>query len=381
VDFLRTLLVFLVLCGGVGFVFRDELSKLARLPSTPSRAPANTVSPALKSVYERLKIEPLSAQLSAQPGVAGALKDLTISFCDKTAIYRLMKGLVAEGERKPAATALISFADACPNTDGERYAAANVLFGMGDYAAVLPLAEGLIEKHPEVGQYYYTRAQALTALGRHEEATTDFTSALALVDDMKGVSSGVFSGLANAYAETGKYCQAMTAMQTFLHADALNRDTAPTRKLISDYGAKGNCVQNYARGSEVIPRTRRDVTVVKATINGVSGSFVLDTGASLVTLSPDFAKKANTSPSKNSRKLFVHTANGVAGAELITLDSIEVGKVRADMVSAAVISKPIGPGIDGLLGMSFLARFDVTLESKVVHIKERVASAAAGTAN
>jgi aspartyl protease family protein len=379
-DFLRTFLIFLVICGALAFVFRDDLRKLAGMQTAPSGAPTDLDPEALKNVYSRLKIEPLGSRLLSHEDVWSALKDLTISFCDKTAIYRLSKGLAAAGERKPAATALLAFAGSCPNAGGERYAAANMLFGMGDYAAVLPIADDLIKMRPEVAQYYYTRGQALSALGRHEEAIHDFTSALALVDDLKRVNSQIFTGLASAYAATGKPCQAMTAIQTFVYADALNRDTAQARKLISDYGTKGNCTQNYARGSEVIPRTRPDVTIVKAAINGVNGIFVLDTGASLVTLAPEFAKRSNVLPATSARPLLVHTANGVSGAALTTLESVAVGNLRAEKVTAALLSKPIAPGIDGLLGMSFLARFDVALESKVVRIKERVTSTTVQTA-
>jgi aspartyl protease family protein len=380
VDVLRTIFIFLVFCGGLAFLFRDalwdELSKHAGIPAEPE-----VVSPALKEVYGRLGIPPLAADLARKQNVARALKDLTISFCDKTAIYRLSKALVAAGERKPAATALLKFASACPNADGERYTAANILSGIGDYAAVPPIIDRLIEHNPANAQYYYARGQALSALGRREESIDAFTSALALIDDLKRVNSRVFTALADAYAATGKHCQAMTVIQTYVHADVHKRDTAQTRKLISDYGAKGNCAQSYANGSEIVPRTRPDLTLVTATINGVKGSFILDTGASLVALSPEFAKKANALPSKGERRLLVHTANGVAGAALTTLESVRVGRVRADTVSAAIMSKPIAPGIDGLLGMSFLARFDVTLESKVVRIKERVAAASTSAAN
>lgn len=375
--FLRTLLIFLTLCGGLAFVFRDELFKLpARLGSPSASSPPGISPEALEAVYKRLGIAPLDWQLVAQRTIAGALKDLANSFCDKTAIYSLYKGLVENKERKPAATALLAFADACPNSEGERYTAANVLFGMGDYAAVLAIADKLVAKRPEVAQYYYTRGQALSALGRHEEATRDFTSALALIDDLKDVSGGIFTSLADSYAATGKYCQAMTAIQTFVHVDALNRDTAPARKLIADYGTKGDCTQNYARGSVDIPRTRPDVTLVTVAINGVKGSFVLDTGASLVTLSSDFARKANVQQMKGDQRVFMHTANGVSDAVLTSVASIEVGKVHAETVSAAIMSKPLGPAIDGLLGMSFLARFDVVLESKAVRIKERAAASA-----
>lgn len=378
---LRTFLIFLVICGAIAFVFRKDVAKFAGIKLEPAARPVNIDPEALQKVYRSLKLEPLDEQLTAEPVIARALKDLTISLCDKTAIFRLSNGLARQGERKPAATAFLGFAEACPNSEGELYAGANILFGMGDYAAVLPVADRLIEMRPDVGQYYYTRGQALSALGRHDDAVNELTTALTLVDDMRMVNSGVFTGLAEAYAATGRHCQAMTAIQTYVHADSHKRDTAQTRKLISDYGAKGNCKQSYAQGSEVIPRIRPDITVAKVTINGTTGSFIVDTGASMVALSPEFAARAKTASSPNSRRLLMHTANGVVDAALVTIGRLEVGKVSAENVSAAIMSKSLGPGIDGLLGMSFLARFDVTLDAKTVRIKERLAAQTATEPN
>jgi len=376
VGFFRTLSIFLAICGGLAFIYRADLMAVFEKANAPFASPPGVPIESLQRVYGQLRIAPLPANLVRQEKIAGALKDLTISFCDKTAIYRLYKGLVENKERQPASVALLAFADACPNSEGERHAAANILFGMGDYAAVLPVADQLVTMSPEVAQYYYLRGQALSALRRYESAIGDFNSALALSDDLKQVTSGVFTSLADAYAANGQYCQAMTAIQTYTQIDPFKRDTAPARKLVSDYGSKGSCAQNYARGSAVIPRSRSDVTIVKATVNGVPGKFIVDTGASLVALGPDFAKRANVKQAGSDRRLYMHTANGVTEASLATLGSVEIDSLHADAVTAAVMPKPVGGDIDGLLGMSFLARFDVALDAKSVRISERKSTSA-----
>jgi len=54
---------------------------------------------------------------------------------------------------------------------------------------------------------------------------------------------------------------------------------------------------------------------------------------------------------------------------------IEVGKARAANVPVAVSvgnNAAYGPQIDGLLGMSFLARFNVALSSNTLELKPRV---------
>ena len=368
---IRVIVIFLLICSGLAFVFRDEILQMA---SAPAKAPANAQvaldSEGLRSVYAKLKLTPLSPELSSSQPIAAALKDLINSLCDKTAVFRLSKELAKLGERRAAANALLGFADACPNSEGELSAAANVLFGMGDYAAVIPVADRLVAQRPNLGQYYYVRGQALNYVGRSREAVEDISSAIALFDNIKLVSSQAFQLLASAYAADAKFCQAMTAIQTYVYADAQKRDTAATRKLIGDYAAKGACDIGYAEGTEIVPRVRQDVTLAKVMINGVKGTFVIDTGASVVTVDAAFAEKAKVT-SQNSRKIITHTANGTAEATLTTAGSVQLGKVRAENVSMAIISKPIGNGIDGLLGMSFLARFDVTLGEREIRIQAR----------
>lgn len=350
---LRVIVIFLALCAGIGFFFfRTELQNLALDLLTPV---ASEPDPAHVAVYEKLKIKPLTPATAASPPVAAALKDLSDSLCDKIAIFKLSNEIAKLGERRAAANALLGYANACPNSEGELYAAANLLFAIGDYAAVVPIADKLVSQRPEVGQYYYLRAQVLSYLGRHREAAEDVSSAIALFDTLKIVSGGAFELLASAYAADGKPCQAMTAIQTYVYVDMTTRDTAAARKLISDYAAKGKCEAGYADGSEVIPRSSQGVTIVKVSINGVKGNFILDTGASVVTVDTAFADRAKIA-SKDARKIMAHTANGVAEAKLTTAALVELGKVRAENVSTAIISKPIGNGIDGLLGMSFLAR-------------------------
>lgn len=370
-------IIFLLLCGGIGFAFRDEIRMIiaheARPPANKDAAPRQKIeldAAKLSAVYDRLKIKPITDELATTPEIGRALKDLTESVCDKTAIFRLSNALFESGEKRTAADALLGFAGACPNSEGELNGAANVLFGIGDYAAVLPLADKLVAQRPEVGQYYYTRAQALESLGRHEEAIQDYVSTIGLFDDIKQVSSQAFTQLAQSYAATSKFCQAMTAIQTYVSADAATRDTAPARKLIAEYAGKGNCETGYAEGSETIPRSQKGVILAKVAVNGVKGNFVIDTGASMVALDPAFAQKAKIG-TENARTVMMHTANGISKAMLTSASRVELGKVAAQNVSTVVVEKPFGGGIDGLLGMSFLARFDITLGEKDIRVQSR----------
>jgi predicted aspartyl protease len=81
-------------------------------------------------------------------------------------------------------------------------------------------------------------------------------------------------------------------IQMWIAADPSDRDTTQARALISGYAKKGACNLNYAKGSDRFFTQGSDVIKAKVEINGISGIFIIDTGASLVSLTPNFAKRA-----------------------------------------------------------------------------------------
>lgn len=91
-----------------------------------------------------------------------------------------------------------------------------------------------------------------------------------------------------------------------------------------------------------------------AVVNGRSIDMLVDTGASLVALSPATAARLGIHPAAGEYTLRMSTANGGAMAAPVMLDEIRIGDVTVRQVEAAVISGP-GLGVD-LLGMTFLRR-------------------------
>lgn len=51
--------------------------------------------------------------------------------------------------------------------------------------------------------------------------------------------------------------------------------------------------------------------------------------------------------------------------------TIRLGEAHAASVPAMIVDGSMGPGVDGLLGMSFLARFDVVLTDRELKISAK----------
>jgi aspartyl protease family protein len=96
--------------------------------------------------------------------------------------------------------------------------------------------------------------------------------------------------------------------------------------------------------------------LVDGQVNGASMRFLVDTGATWVALSTADAVRLAIDYRKGQPNL-MSTANGVAAAYRVKLDSVRVGDITMNNVDAVVMDGA-GPGI-ALLGMSFLNRMEM----------------------
>lgn len=106
-----------------------------------------------------------------------------------------------------------------------------------------------------------------------------------------------------------------------------------------------------ANGDLVLKRAQDGHFHIEVRVNGEPIRFLVDTGASIVTLSEDDARRAGYDPSTLDYTLQFSTANGTAWGAPIRIDQMRAGPLIARDVRAAVG----GAGMSkSLLGMSFL---------------------------
>ena len=100
-------------------------------------------------------------------------------------------------------------------------------------------------------------------------------------------------------------------------------------------------------------------------VNGPLGfakvDMVLDTGASVVVIPTSVARSLGYSIYQHEDALLLTTQSGLVRAPMITRSSLEVLGAVANNVRAACVDLPVGIGVGGLLGLSFLRNFDVDL--------------------
>lgn len=105
-----------------------------------------------------------------------------------------------------------------------------------------------------------------------------------------------------------------------------------------------------------------DYIPVDAVINGFYlQKFVIDTGASIVTIPSAAAVALNIKVDESLPAKAVATAGGVAYAYEVTLDSIRLDRYTVNNIKALVMDVP-GVGDYGILGLSYLNNFRVEID-------------------
>ncbi len=100
--------------------------------------------------------------------------------------------------------------------------------------------------------------------------------------------------------------------------------------------------------------------VVQGQINNVRMRFIVDTGATLVVIPPNMAKKAGIN-TQNAKTITIQTANGATQSYMVNIANMQVEKLRQQSIPAAI--QQVSPNANmGLLGMSFLSAYKMSID-------------------
>lgn len=107
--------------------------------------------------------------------------------------------------------------------------------------------------------------------------------------------------------------------------------------------------------------------VTSGNINGTTVRFLVDTGASMISLGAGDARRIGIDASKGQPGISA-TANGQAVVSRVKLDTVRVGEIVLNNVDAVVHQQDM-PIV--LLGMSFLNRMEMQRDGQAMTLKKR----------
>jgi len=116
------------------------------------------------------------------------------------------------------------------------------------------------------------------------------------------------------------------------------------------------------------------VIIVEATLNKkTAAKFVVDTGASYTVISSATAKELSIDTDQNTQPVTFQTANGMIQAPLVSLQSITVGGMEINNLTAAVHDVVPDGKVFGLLGLNFLGNFrmDIDNQNGLLHLEKK----------
>jgi clan AA aspartic protease (TIGR02281 family) len=123
----------------------------------------------------------------------------------------------------------------------------------------------------------------------------------------------------------------------------------------------------------VIPfeKTAMGLILVDAVLNDhVRARMVFDTGANLVVITEELSRRLNQEFSSQDEVMKLHTNCGEIEGRSLVIDKVELGEARKGNVRSVITPNNYAiSGFDGLLGLSFLGDFKVTIDyqsSKII---------------
>ncbi len=141
-------------------------------------------------------------------------------------------------------------------------------------------------------------------------------------------------------------------------SDVLDRQWNPNRNIESS-------ISNQGLREIRLKRNRQGHYVARGRINDQSVTFLLDTGATVVSIPQDIARNLSL---KAGTRSYANTANGVIETYSTRLDSIGIGNIELHDIAAHI--NPHMNTNEVLLGMSFLKRLELIQRGDTLTIRQ-----------
>ena len=120
-------------------------------------------------------------------------------------------------------------------------------------------------------------------------------------------------------------------------------------------------------GQVILTADERGHFVTTGNINGATVRFLVDTGATLISMGRSEARRLGINYLEGERGLS-NTANGVAPVYKVKLDTVRIGEITLNNVDALVHDHNM-PWV--LLGMSFLNRVEMRRDGETLTLTKR----------
>jgi len=248
----------------------------------------------------------------------------------------------------------LAFADiklaAKPSPGLPLYSAGVKAYRHGDYMEALRCFRQVLSADEDNVNAHYYQALSLDNLGQGLEAVTDYLFV---------VSHGSEAAIVDYAKSRLSVIQPMPLAQSPVKASDI--------ALIASGGQVAPPVLYRGVASQVaVPlKSNKNALIVDAVINQsgnqADGVFIIDTGATYTSISRDMADKLGLDLN-HCETVYITTANGRIEVPKVTIQKLNVNGLEAYNVEATVIPLRKESSFSGLLGLSFIRQFVLTID-------------------
>jgi len=283
--------------------------------------------------------------------------------CDRPKTLELLEAMLDAGDSRGVLARTATFSAACGDYMQTKRITYRAHQRLGETDAAVADLTALVDSDPYQFYYHAWRGVVYQEKGDLERAADDFRRALLLYPKL----SDIPLNLATVYEKQGKPCEAAFPLQQLVFHYPHAAWTPGIRARIADLMQKGGCsVVGEGRATLRMEPGQLQIRAKVRLDDKETASFVVDTGASYVTLTRALADKLGLDLA-GAPKVAMQTANGQRDGRFVLMGSLAVDKLIAKRVPAVVIDD-LGPGVEGLLGLSFLSRFELRQADGVIEI-------------
>jgi predicted aspartyl protease len=242
-----------------------------------------------------------------------------------------------------------------------------------EWQPAVELATVLIENEPTDPDFWWWRGRDLAEQGRLVEAAADLHAS------MGARPNGFAAGLLGKGAQKlGRPCEGAFAYRLLIEASGEADDDDAARGRGADLYRAGRCEAMEGQGTATLRlKPNTELYEAKVTIGKATGAFVIDEHAGYLTVTKAFAEQAGLAAAAGKTEVTVYAAGATRNAHLALATEVRMGETRAPQVDVAVVDG-LPPRTDGVVGLSFLWRFQMTYDAAKLRIGPHHEEAAEG---
>lgn len=305
---------------------------------------------------ERPKPPPVTPQ-DRDPLVAALRASREQAPCDRSLIRQLVGELADQRRDVELVDDANGFFAKCGPYPALEQRVIGALHRLGRFAEAIKHETVLIDDDPLDSDYWWWRGEDRARTDQAAAALADYRQSFA---NSPRASSARFAAarILDVAAPAGHPCEAVFALG--FYQDQLGAAPDYDRdQQVRDLDTSSGCGASRGTGSTTIALAAAgadpDALQVTATVNGVTGRFVLNSSCGTTALASGFAQRAQVAPRPGATVSTVALGAVRTGGSAVA--AIAIGGASAPAVEVVVVDG-LPPEVDGVIGLSYLWAFD-----------------------